>query len=530
MNYDLNAADLIAEAKYRIEMWLSGRERLELYNGDLLFASLAGEDISFTVEFGKLIFACWTEERAESWRVLSYRIDPAALRFRVATPFKDQVHDLVLCLPGEEARAGDLEAERRRYLDRLCSLVERNLSGVRVISRAVGRSDNFGFGAAPTRLVLRGRDGLIAGVGICSGEDSATVTRLLGQGLNWLFSLRSRFAPEPVERLMLFAPKGRAGLLAERLTLIRLPVAGSGVELFEVDEGRAEIDPVRPFDQGDLGLRLARNTRLPAVDRVEPGPAIRESLDWIRSLEPEMIEVCESSVRRDELRVEVNGLLLARVFCSRRPRIEFGIDSCRILTERNRVEFVDLVREVVRYRRQDCPDRQHPLYRLSGEAWLESILRRDIRALDPDLLPGFLYSQVPAIRQSGDRYIDLLGARSDGRLVVIELKVTEEAELPFQGLDYWLRVEWHRRRGDFQRRGYFQGLDLIDEPALVYLVSPLMRFHKNFATIASTIDSRVPVFRIAINDNWREGLKVFSRERVNDHRLKTAACGDRERY
>src|SRR5262245_46972303 len=107
MNFDLNNAELIAEAKYRIELWLSGRERLELYNGDLLLASLEGENISFTVEFSKLIFACWTEERAESWRVLSCRLEPAVLRFRVATPFKNQVEDLRLCIPGEGERPGD---------------------------------------------------------------------------------------------------------------------------------------------------------------------------------------------------------------------------------------------------------------------------------------------------------------------------------------------------------------------------------------------------------------------------------------
>jgi hypothetical protein len=40
-----------------------------------------------------------------------------------------------------------------------------------------------------------------------------------------------------------------------------------------------------------------------------------------------------------------------------------------------------------------------------------------------------------------------LALRHDGRLVVIELKVNEDREHVFQGVDYWRRVEAHRRRG-----------------------------------------------------------------------------------
>ena len=39
--------------------------------------------------------------------------------------------------------------------------------------------------------------------------------------------------------------------------------------------------------------------------------------------------------------------------------------------------------------------------------------------------------------------IDLLGIDHTGRLVVIELKATADLQLPFQALDYWLRVRKH---------------------------------------------------------------------------------------
>ncbi|HXG63778.1 MAG TPA: hypothetical protein VNO70_01650, partial [Blastocatellia bacterium] len=129
--------------------------------------------------------------------------------------------------------------------------------------------------------------------------------------------------------------------------------------------------------------------------------------------------------------------------------------------------------------------------------------------------PRYAYSQVPAYRGEQRSFIDLLAATREGRLVVIELKVSEDAEFPFQGLDYWIRVEWHRRRGDFQRRGYFQGLRLADAPPLLYLVAPLFRFHATTRLIAGCIAERVPVYRIGINEDWRAGVRILLNEKLN---------------
>ncbi|HKG23357.1 MAG TPA: hypothetical protein VKC34_15770, partial [Blastocatellia bacterium] len=112
-------------------------------------------------------------------------------------------------------------------------------------------------------------------------------------------------------------------------------------------------------------------------------------------------------------------------------------------------------------------------------------------------------------------YIDLLAATREGRLVVMELKVAEDAEAPLQALDYWMRVEWHRLRGDFTRRGYFKGMPLSDEPPLLYLVAPLFRFHKTTGLVAKAISKRVPVYRVGINTDWRGGVRALLVERLN---------------
>jgi hypothetical protein len=116
---------------------------------------------------------------------------------------------------------------------------------------------------------------------------------------------------------------------------------------------------------------------------------------------------------------------------------------------------------------------------------------------------------------TGPRPIDLLALRHDGRLVVIELKVSEDREHVFQGVDYWRRVEAHRRRGHIGSAKLFGEREISDESPLVYLVAPTLRFHPAFATLARTIAPDIEVYRFDINEDWRAGVRVVRRERVN---------------
>jgi hypothetical protein len=178
------------------------------------------------------------------------------------------------------------------------------------------------------------------------------------------------------------------------------------------------------------------------------------------------------------------------------------------LSDRNFAQLEKIVREILTYRRAATPDLRHPFYRLRTEAWLESLLRRDIRALDTTLDPRFVYAQVPAWIGDERSILDLLTINHEGRLVVIELKAAEDAQLPLQGLDYWLRVEQARVRGEFTRRGLFAGVALADEPPLLYLVAPRLRFHRSFSLVANCLAPDIEAYRIGLNTNWRAGVKV----------------------
>ena len=122
-----------------------------------------------------------------------------------------------------------------------------------------------------------------------------------------------------------------------------------------------------------------------------------------------------------------------------------------------------------------------------------------------------LYSQVPALA-AGDRgVLDLLGVTRRGRLVVIELKASEDIQLPMQAVDYWLRVRRHQREGDFSASAILMGSSSI-QAALVWLVAPGLRFHSATETLLKYLSPEIQITRIGVNENWRKGIKVLFRQ------------------
>jgi hypothetical protein len=128
--------------------------------------------------------------------------------------------------------------------------------------------------------------------------------------------------------------------------------------------------------------------------------------------------------------------------------IVFGVGAEeRVLEEKNAAIFRQLVHSVGEVRHAEGP-RDHVLWRLHPERWLESLVAQDVGALDERLDNGCLYSQVPAFFASDRAMIDVLTTTREGRLAVVELKADEDIHLPLQGLDYWSRVAWHHARGE----------------------------------------------------------------------------------
>jgi hypothetical protein len=152
------------------------------------------------------------------------------------------------------------------------------------------------------------------------------------------------------------------------------------------------------------------------------------------------------------------------------------------------------------------------LARAHEERWLESNLLADMHQLLPSIDTRHIYPQVPSFVGEDRNIIDLLTVTKEGRLVVIEIKASADPELPFQALDYWIAVEKHRRSGDFQSKGYFAGCKLLDEPAVLILVAPLLAFHKTARRMIAMLPRHIPLLEIGINQTWKKQIKVLRRK------------------
>ena len=248
------------------------------------------------------------------------------------------------------------------------------------------------------------------------------------------------------------------------------------------------------------------------------------------ALVPEgMREIVEQRLRSGtELAFLLHGLEFARVRMgyagnsfNSAQEITFGAGANETpLTEENEGDLRELVARLFERRVAGC-DKRDPLYRMQPERWLESVLRRDVEPLDVRLNPKHVYTQVPAFAAADRGMLDLLGVTDDGRLAVIELKADEDLHLALQGLDYWVRVRWHHLQnpdnmtglGEFQRHGYFGGLQLSTEPPRLYLVAPALRIHPATEVVLRYLSPRVEWTLVALDERWRANVKAVWRKR-----------------
>src|SRR5579884_2382919 len=97
----------------------------------------------------------------------------------------------------------------------------------------------------------------------------------------------------------------------------------------------------------------------------------------------------------------------------------------------------------------------------------------------------------------------------------VEIYVTSTAEISFrlQGLDYWIRVRRVHADGDLDQHGYFPGVELSDRPPLLMLVAPALRIHPANETILRHLKPEVEWTLIALDEHWRQHLRVIFRKR-----------------
>ena len=73
-------------------------------------------------------------------------------------------------------------------------------------------------------------------------------------------------------------------------------------------------------------------------------------------------------------------------------------------------------------------------------------------------------------------------------------------------------MERHRKAGDFKKYGYFEGIEIRDEPALLVLVGPLLAFHKTFDRLVALFLEDVPLMQVGIHQSWKRDIKILRRK------------------
>ncbi len=513
-----------ATALYEIERALLNVAGWELYIGDRFVAAMECGNFDFSLEWGKLIFAWWDDANSQSWRVNAYERDGAELRLQASRGLDRERAILTLRDPAgwraaQEAESLALPEQRKEFARSLARLLTMTLNAAKIL-RIRTAEDRVGkLTGAYARLALEQAGETLLAIGLQSAGTQAEIDGIVAAGLIWLASYNKNREPRlRASRLIFCLPRDRTQTVIERLTWINASHEGARIQCFEVDPAVETLTPAQPVTQYELLNAHPRNV-------IWPGDTVTDDR-WrarILALAPDLIEARQLPGREGES-YSIHGLEFARVLVTERRQVRFGVPGLHdesplamqgTLAESNFGELERLVREIVRQRSAKSRLLRHPFYRLREEAWLESLLRRDIRVLDAALDAQFVYSQIPTWRGEQRSVIDLLGMDHEGRLAVIEIKASEDAQLPMQGLDYWVCVEQARLRGEFQRRGLFPGVKIADRAPLLYLVAPRLRFHRTFATVAAGLSDEIEAYRIGINQNWRSGVKIRTRERVN---------------
>lgn len=488
-------------------------------DGAVLF-DLAEAKYSVSGENNKCLIHFWSEERNFVRRVLDVESRGETLRVTVQKMGQTKPVRLEICRERDPRTASAKRTARAAY-QRILERVLRNkfpdLALVK-LSHAVDLENSFGP-IYCRGLLRRGQSGF-AVLGVNRQEWQGSVDAALTFGILWLDACRRAHAGKlVVEGLKLFVPAKTSALVRERMAHLNRDAAKW--ELYELDEREDDLRQIEISDRGNVLTRLMRCPNHDEIFERFAGP-----IALVRSM---MAEAEIGVLSPAEISFRCHGLEFARARLSAKhgslqgiPELVFGAGGeQRVLDDSNLVKFDGLIRSIGEVRHADGPH-ECRWWRLHPERWLESLVVKDISALDHQLDPRWCYSQVPAFSAADRAMIDVLSVTREGRLALVELKADEDIHLPLQAVDYWARVSWHQARGEFQKFGYFAGRELSAESPILLMVAPALYVHPATDTLLRYISPEIAWVLLGIDERWRKQLRVVFRKRPHGMKLQTA--------
>jgi hypothetical protein len=555
-------------------------EAAVLEDGKVAF-DLRTAKYTVSTEHSRCTLHLWSEERNLVRRVVSATLRAGSLRLATQRFGQTQTKLLELVASREKRTPSTRETARTRYLRTLERVLLRSFPEFKADGFRTAMDLERSFGPAYARgTLVRGQQAW-AVIAVNEEESSATIDGVLTLGVLWLHHCREQAGGRRLyQGLKVIVPRGTAAATLSRLAWMNENAAQWQLyELDQKTEELAQRDAadhgnlrtrlIHHPDEVAARERFASAVSqvmdlVPAHERTRVEQRLRSTAELAFLLH---------GLEFARARIGLSATSFAQVL-----QITVGAgENETLLMQGNRPELAEAVAELFRRRRAEAVDKtKDPLFRAAPERWLESVLRRDLAPLtrhlgpqirqsgrarkheasandaDPDTIgnradllaevregnsadesrviprldPQHVYAQVPAIAGAKDRgMLDLLGVTADGRLAVIELKADDDLHLALQGLDYWIRVRHHHLQhadantglGEFQRHGYFRGVELSPQPPRLYLVAPALHIHPATEIILRYFSPRVEWNLLALDERWRSKIRVVWRKQSQEH-------------
>ncbi|QQS31637.1 MAG: hypothetical protein IPM50_08040 [Acidobacteriota bacterium] len=476
--------------------WLLVRE-----NGRVF--PLLSEEIDITQNGSKTLFSFPNETGYNTWRLNGWNEQGTEIIVDVAGAFgRDQ--QLLRLIPRTQAAetSAAVEAARLEKANEIAEILN-NSPAVTIESVRLNVP-----GGRIAQVIFRDHHLRIAAAYDVTGE--LTHEALMGSAMVW-FEKTLAHRKKPVALVHVIS-EGRRAHLLQKLHALLSPRWRQIISVNKVTRKTEppEVNELPKLNISGLWREKARALVLPKETRPS------ESAAATISKAPEAIDIVFS---RNGETLRFNGMPFARIRrVSGEEKVWFGTGRrMQLLDERNREQFDEEVEQLRLYRTASSPNKRHAYYQASPEAWLESILRRDIKLLDGNLIPAPIYNQF---RSSNDK-IDLLALRNDGRLVVVEVKAKPDRDAILQVVDYWRKIELQRRRGVLAEADLFDGRDIADKPAVIYLAAPALGFHSDTEFFMRSVAPEIEIWRFELHQKWREKIRVIGRRSQSEPSAKT---------